>query len=475
MFRVNNFSVKLGDKWIIRDLTFEIEDGSLCFLKGGQGKSILCLAFTGLLKVIYPEANIEGNIYLDGEEVGCSYYNPLIAITLENPYAQISGMKQTVINEIALGLELTGVSADTMLKRIYKAADDLFITNLLERDPRYLSGGETQKVAIACSYVMMPKLWILDRPFTELDESSRLRLIKIMIEYIQKGNIIIVTDDEKKELLEKISTHYLNINDDGTVTFKKNELSKLPQLETSLLAFSKLRLNLFSFSSLTQGFSQHLSKNITIKIKKFLKFDSFHDKKLLTRGLKFAYKNGPEIFNNFNFAISSGESVLITGPNGSGKTTLAKLIMGILKPDAGTIEFVERFNRIKLSELDIWEVSQYVSYAFQNPDLQIFSSSVYDEVSFSLKVRGYKKTEIEKRVKEVLKLFGLWDFKDTHPHNLRRSQKKLLGIAIAYVTDTPILILDEPFQYQDNNMRKTIIEAIKVKLKEGKIVLIITH
>lgn len=451
MLRVTNLSIKIDGKLIIKNLNLQLEDGELCFLSGGLGKSILCLAFSGLLKLVYPDAEIEGEIYLDDEKIESGVYNPKIAIVLENPYAQLSGVKQKVFDEIAFGLELNGIEPAEISERVLKTSEIIGISHLLDRDPRNLSGGETQRVVIACSHVMKPKLWILDRPFTELDENGRIQLIKLMLEETKRGTIVIITDDEKKDLLEKISSKLLILKDDDVLVVKNTPID-YPQWLNELKTIKSISFNIEKISGNNNaGF------------------------KLTVQGLKFGYKNGSDIFNGFNFEAQSGDLVLITGPNGSGKTTFAKLIAGILKPKSGKIEFISGQNSINLGELELWEISKYVAYAFQNPDLQLFSKTVYDELNFTLKVRGYSKEIIDAKIQELLKFFGLWELKDIHPHNLKRSHKKLLSVIIAYSLDTPILILDEPFQYQDEFTRLKITESIKSGLKQGKIIIVITH
>jgi len=107
--------------------------------------------------------------------------------------------------------------------------------------------------------------------------------------------------------------------------------------------------------------------------------------------LSFCYENNKEIISNVNLTLYSGETAALAGENGAGKTTLGKLLTGILKPSEGVITvFGDDAGRLSLSD-----IGQKIGYCFQNPDLQLFASSVEDEICFGLKYRGFDNEYIE--------------------------------------------------------------------------------
>jgi energy-coupling factor transporter ATP-binding protein EcfA2 len=120
-------------------------------------------------------------------------------------------------------------------------------------------------------------------------------------------------------------------------------------------------------------------------------------------------------------------------------------------------------------------MARHVAYAFQNPDLQIFSRDVLTEVTFGPQSLGYPKHRCEALAGRALHVFGLSGKEQHHPHSLNRSERKRLGLAATFAMDTPIIILDEPTQYQTPEWKPVIRQAIVEGLSEEKTFLIVTH
>lgn len=453
MLRAKNLSIKYPDKMIsaLINVNFELPQGAICLLSGdySSGQTTLCLAIGGLIKHAKPDAIISGVIEWKGTYIDPDKFHPEIAITLENPYSQFSGIKYSVIEEIAFGLEMRGLSYCEMNKRIGFVAEALDISHLLQRNLRTLSGGETQKIVLACSYVLKPDLWILDRPLTELDPLSRINFLENLKHASEQNGATIVIAEEPAADLFSIATHLLNIKEKST--------------EISL---NTCRQGIISESS-TFPSKMQLTKTLSDSHKK----NSFIPT-LEVDHLGFHYTpNQPLIFDDLSFSVNQGECLWITGPNGCGKTTLAKIIAGILKPKKGRIIL---HGKNVLTE-PLWKVARHVSYAFQNPDLQIFSTNVWDEVLFGPMALGFSKERCAELAEDALKLFGLNDKKKIHPHDLTRSDRKRLGLASAFAMNTPVIILDEPTQFQNSEEKRLIKEAINESLSNGKSILCITH
>src|SRR5512137_346260 len=143
------------------------------------------------------------------------------------------------------------------------------------------------------------------------------------------------------------------------------------------------------------------------------------------RNLKFVYEGGVQALAGVNLDVKPGEYVAIVGGNGSGKTTLAKNIIGLLKPSSGSIYVMGTLT----SGQTIAALARNVGYAFQNPDHQLFCSSVSDEVSFGPRNLGYSKDDIERRVSHALKMMELVEVKDKPPLSLTLSARKRVSIA----------------------------------------------
>lgn len=196
---------------------------------------------------------------------------------------------------------------------------------------------------------------------------------------------------------------------------------------------------------------------------------------VLIEDVSFAYEQDKKnnfVLKDISFSILPGDSVLLLGPNGSGKTTLLKLIMGLLKPTKGKI----KIDNIDTSKASVFEISKKVGMIFQNPEKQFFAETVREELSFGLKNRGLQKEEIKKKVEEVSKKFGLFEYLDRSPFDLSGGEKRRLSIASILVLDPEVLIVDEPtagldFQYR-NSMTRILREFLEIR---NKSLIIATH
>lgn len=453
MLEVKNLHISIirggSEKYLIKDLSFKIPEGTILLVTGepGTGKSLLCYILAG---IYLPGVKVTGEIRWRGKLISGEDFNPEIALTLENPYAQISGVKQTVFDELAFTLEMRGFEPEKIRERVKDVLKIFKIENLAYRDPLTLSGGETQRLAIASSFISEPKLWILDRPLTELDEGSRDFMVSLIYNFAKKlGITFIIAGDEI--YFSNIANFELNLNNSS------RELTLITK-------------NPFSDKYVDFPVDINL-KSRSIEILRYGKAEG--PEFLQIKGLSFRYPGQSNlIFSNFNLSASLGEILIVKGPNGSGKTTLAKIIAGILKPDSGEIIIGDEI----MNRRSIYEFSKYVAYAFQNPDNEIFCKTVFDEIAFGPRVRNHPRDKIDERVLKIIENLGLEGKEKLHPLELTRAEKKRLSIAIAFALDTPIIILDEPYQYQSAYFVKKISKAIEeVAFNENKMVIIITH
>lgn len=183
------------------------------------------------------------------------------------------------------------------------------------------------------------------------------------------------------------------------------------------------------------------------------------------------YPAGVKALNGISLTIQAGEQVAIVGQNGAGKTTLVKHLNGLLLPTSGSVS------------VGGWDTTQYpvaklasrVGYVFQNPDEQLFTKTVYQEVSFGPKNLGYDREKIEALVDDALALTELSDQKETNPYDLSPTWRKMVALASIIAMDTPIVILDEPTTGQDAANIARMGRVIASLRARGKTVITITH
>jgi len=176
------------------------------------------------------------------------------------------------------------------------------------------------------------------------------------------------------------------------------------------------------------------------------------------KDITFGYSNEKNVFKGLNFVLKEGEKVGIIGPNGSGKTTLLHLIVGILKPVRGEVKI---FDKIRKDEKDFKEVREKIGLVFQNPDDQLFSPTVAEDIAFGPLNLGRPRDEIYKIIKDTLAALGLQGFEDRVTYRLSEGEKKLVAIGTVLSMKPQVFLLDEPTTDLDERNRERIIDIIK--------------
>jgi energy-coupling factor transport system ATP-binding protein len=187
--------------------------------------------------------------------------------------------------------------------------------------------------------------------------------------------------------------------------------------------------------------------------------------------LAHAYPDGTEALHGVSLDFHEGEYVLIIGQNGAGKTTLVKHFLKLLDPTQGIV----RVAGTETGELTVSELASRIGYVAQNPDNQIFSATVSDEVAFALTNLEYPEEEVEARVTESLESMGLLEVRDAHPLSLPKGDRARVVIAAILAMKPEIIIFDEPTTGQDYQGAKYILGVSKRLHEMGKTVIVITH
>ncbi len=176
--------------------------------------------------------------------------------------------------------------------------------------------------------------------------------------------------------------------------------------------------------------------------------------------------------DDVSFEIEPGEFVAVLGMNGSGKSTLAKNLNGLLLPTGGEV-FVDGMNT--RDDNHIWDVRSTVGMVFQNPDNQIVSSVVEDDVAFGPENLGVPPKEIRRRVDDALRRVGMYELRLKGPHMLSGGQKQRVAIAGALAMHPKCIVFDEPTAMLDPKGRSQVMQIIRDLHAEGITIVLITH
>ncbi|ADH60214.1 cobalt ABC transporter, ATPase subunit [Thermoanaerobacter mathranii subsp. mathranii str. A3] len=189
--------------------------------------------------------------------------------------------------------------------------------------------------------------------------------------------------------------------------------------------------------------------------------------------ITFEYSDGTKALDEVNMSIEEGKKIAVLGPNGAGKTTLFLHFNGILKPKSGKILY--KGEEINYRHSELVKLRKNVGIVFQNPDIQLFSASVYQEISFGPMNLGYPENIVKEKVENAMKETRIIGLKDKPTHFLSYGQKKSVSIADIIVMEPEVIILDEPTVYLDPKHVQEIMGLFDKLVEKGKTIILSTH
>jgi energy-coupling factor transport system ATP-binding protein len=192
---------------------------------------------------------------------------------------------------------------------------------------------------------------------------------------------------------------------------------------------------------------------------------------IVIENIHYSYANNVEALKGVSLTINNGEFIAIMGQNGAGKTTFIKHFNGLLKPSIGTV----RVDGTETTKTSVAALARNVGFVFQNPDNQLFSETVEEEIAFALKNFGFDKETIEKRTSWVLDLLSLSQYRKTSPFLLSGGERKRVALASVLAWDPETLVLDEPTIGQDHEQKEKLRQFVMELQAKKKTVVMVTH
>ncbi|WP_236694073.1 ABC transporter ATP-binding protein [Sporosarcina globispora] len=479
------------NKPVFQNVDFSLYPGEAVLLLGPSGCGKSTLAYC--LNKLYPEAvdgKLDGAILYKGkmlEEFRPGEINQHIGIVFQDPESQFC--MTTVEDELAFGLENMKTPPEEIGNKIDKALELVHLLPYKHAQIHTLSGGQKQKLALACVLSLKPEVLILDEPTANLDPASSYELTSIIRELKKDQSFSLVIIEHKLDDWIDLTDRCLVLNREGEILFNGStadcfnkyagELQAegiwLPSSVKAGLLAKKAGIYKGKNLPLTEGelIAGLVNPNAALQILDNRKIPPPGLKEqiiLSVKNLSFN-KDGKELLKNISFSVKKGEFVAIAGSNGSGKTTLSRLLAGLYTPSNGDILYHDR-------HLSLWkeqDLRQRLGYVFQNPEHQFIADTVYDEIAFSLKIRRMPDADIKKMVQTSLQQVHLLQHADMHPFSLSQGQKRRLSVASMLVNEQELLLLDEPTFGQDANTARELMALMEEKIRRGGSVVMITH
>jgi energy-coupling factor transport system ATP-binding protein len=459
-----------------------IRPGEIVLITGpaGSGKTTLCSCINGLVPH-YHEGELTGQVIVrsyDTRRARIGGLASLVGMVFQDPDSQL--VTSSVIDEVAFGPENLGVPRPEINQRVAESLARTRLTGFEDREPHNLSGGEQQACAIAATYAMHPEIYVMDEPLANLDPAGRVQVLQVLIDVAkQRQKTLILVEHSLEEVLPLVDRVIVmdggKIVSDGSVdevlaggdiphVFTRPAMVRLAEafgLDRRTFSAETFYMSLNARGPL--GVIESANGPAPVARAAGVPLIEF-------RNVHFAYKGQPAL-RGVDLTIYEGELVALLGRNGSGKTTLARHIIGLLQPSLGKVVVGGR----DVAVTPTHELTQQIGFCFQNPNHQIVSFKVRDEMTFGLKAHNVDPAEFEERIDRALKLVDLEDVLDAEIFDLGKGQKQRLALASVLTLNPQILVIDEPTTGQDPQMTKEIFEIIKHLNDLGTTVLMITH
>lgn len=449
----------------LKDVDLSADAGSLTLVCGasGCGKSTLMKALTGLVPQMTP-GELGGVVRINGRnlaDVALTDVGHLCSSVFQNPRTQF--FCDTVAEELAFCGENYGRERATLRQQSERAAKLMGISHLLERKLTTLSGGQLQKVALACALASGAPVLLADEPTSNLDPAA-ISEVRAALKVLKEQGLTIVVVEHRLHFLRDLADQVL-LMEGGMVTRRWSgaEFFSMGQAQRRSLGLRTLVDPGPPETWVGQGQAGRQEKQAGQGQAgcQENREAAANPVRLSCRGLSFAYGASP-VFEGLDADFPAGQITCIAGANGVGKTTLVRVLCGLAAPSSGTISLdgVPASRKTRRSACAL---------VMQDTGRQLFSDTLAGELTIGASHASGQSGE------QLLADFDLANLGERHPLSLSGGQKQRLVIAAARATGRPIVILDEPTSGVDARHLDSITATLRRIADEGAAVVVVTH
>jgi energy-coupling factor transport system ATP-binding protein len=410
----------------LRDVSVGLSAGQVTLVLGrsGSGKSTLLRAFAGLIPHFHG-GRFSGRVEvagLDTRRHGPAGLAGSVATLFQDPEDQVVFTR--VLNEVAFGLENVGTPPRAIEARAMSALAAVGAEHLADRLVTELSGGELQRVCVAATLALEPRLLLLDEPTSQLDPEAAEGLVELAVGLARERGTAVLLSEQRPALPLELCDRVLFL-EDGCLAFDGHVDEARTWLEERHPAFVS--------AGGAGGGCRPCEGEVVVRMDE----------------ITFAYEDQLLVLDGVGLELRRGEVVALVGPNGSGKTTLAKLAAGLLEPLSGSLDRVGR-----------------PTYLSQDPGRYVFRERVDEEVAIGLggDLAGAGR---------ALAAVGLAGYEHRHPRDLSSGERERLGLAAVLAPDPDLLVLDEPTRGVDPERKLELARLLRDE--PNRATLVVTH
>ena len=445
---------------VLDGVSLRVAPGERVLLAGasGSGKSTLLRALAGVL------AETGG-----GDQTGQVHVSGQVGLLLQDPGDAV--VARTVGRDVAFGPENSGVPRGPLWERVRSALASVRFPHDTTRETRALSGGETQRLALAGVLALDPGLVLLDEPCSMLDPAAAQAVRSAVAAAVAEvGATLVVVEHELAHWVD-VCDRLVVLGDGGrvladgplapTLAAEGERLAGLGLWVPGAPTPSPVEVPSGLVSPVRRGGVTAAVDEVVRQVQPGLaSWQAVHPPQL--------------VLQDVALEASPGEAVAVTGCSGAGKSTLVACAAGLLEPTSGTVrlgaddrEAPHRWRAVELAEA--------VGWVPQRPELPITARTVLDEVLLTGRALGQDEESLGERAAALLEALGLGDRHDADPHTLSGGEQRRLSLASALAHGPSVLLLDEPTVGQDRRTWAAVTGVIEAARAAGTTVVVSTH
>ena len=471
----------------LRDISIQIPKGDFLAVVGnnGCGKSTLCKVLNGLIPHFITGA-MEGTVTVAGlntlaQDVGTLAQK--VGYVYQDFENQI--VRPTVLDDASYAC--LNYAFSDYLERGRTALKQCGLEGREDSYIWQLSGGQTHLLALAGTVSLQPDILILDEPIAQLDPMHADRIYEVLRELNQKQGKTIIVIEHHTEYIADFCKHVM-LMQDGQIRWMlptADALQRVEELEACNIfppqvtqAAYRLKQRGTLSSDVPLPTTVEAGKSAFCGLHYIPQAAAFPQKKAAETAVSFhnvslsyrSVKGAPHtVFHALNLDIQRGEHVALIGSNGAGKSTLMKLMVGLLKPNAGTVSL---FNE-DIGEKKAEDLSRQVSLVYQNPEEMFIKDSIRSDIAYAMEVRGIP--DWKQRTDELLARFRLTELQNRDGRLMSGGQMRRASLAIGIALNPAVLLLDEPTANLDIATRREILSVLEDMKDVIQTAIIATH
>jgi len=455
----------------LRQINLHIRESDFVLLVGasGSGKSTLLRCLNGLVPhfsggIVSGQISVNGLNPIEATPQVMSHH---VGFVFQDPEAQF--VMDSVEDEIAFALENAAFSRQEMRIRVEEVLDLLNLVCLRTRPLESLSGGEKQRVAIAATLALRPKLLILDEPTSQLDPKSAEDVLQALVRLNHDLGLTILLAEHRLERVLPYIDSLLYLPVGGAPLRYGNpgdilaEIELVPPLISlgKVLNWQPLPLTIKEGRRFAHSWLQLSPAPIQLPPIVATPY-------LVARRLRVSYGQ-QQILCGLDIFVRAGEILALMGRNGAGKSTLLKSLIGLCPVQKGEIWL----NGNNIVGQSVATIAQQVGYLPQDPNALLFADTVQDE--FEISLRNHGRLIDKDRLQELLDVLGLANKSTAYPRDLSVGERQRVALGAIMVTKPKVLLLDEPTRGLDYPAKRRLSRLLRQWRDEGLAILLVTH